>query len=787
MWKRRRTVAVIFLAAISHGIDPAIAQATESRKQPLAVEHTVDIQRFAHLMPISLSPDGEWAAYTVQDIRRARSVDQVTAATTGTAGMFTGTDIWIANTATGQGQRLTSGEGDNFFPVWSPDGRYLAFLSDRDGSHQARVWIWNVASKQLKKVRDLDIRQFGQLQWMPDSRQIIVPIVPAGMSVGEYVRKRTSVEGSLHTADKPTPGSTVAVYKSELGVLGSGDRPRSDPWSLDIVLRDLASVDVASGNARVIVHGCRIAVFHLSPDGSRIAYSIPKRFATPGSQQILYDLAVLNLSTMQERIVATDAKIGWFGEFSWSPDSLRLSYCAAGSQTLACQILGLDSSNPRNAMEWKQPLQGYASPYPLWDKDAEHVYYLNGGSLWRVGLKQSTPVEIARIPNREITQMIAQSDERLWSRDGGKSTVVVTHDDSGKQDGFYQIDLTSGESAKLRENGECYTCANTQPQVVATEDSSNLLYLSEDAQHGSNLWIASSGFERPRQLTRLNPEIEDYELGKPRLIDWLSDDGERLHGTLLLPSGYSTGDRYPLVVVVYGGGYLSNGFNRFGGWSDGPFNMQLLATRGYAVLLPDVPLKIGTPMLDIAKDVLPGVNKLIEMGIVDAARLGVIGQSYGGYSTLSLLVLTQRFKAAVDIDGPANLISLFGEMNAAGAAYQTGVNLKLRGTPWDHRDDYIENSPLFYLDRVKTPLLIVHGGSDSAVAPSQGDEVFVGLRRLEKTVEYARYAGEDHSPLYWSYPNQLDYCRRMIAWFETYLKPGNRQDVESEKQKTSSQ
>jgi dipeptidyl aminopeptidase/acylaminoacyl peptidase len=202
--------------------------------------------------------------------------------------------------------------------------------------------------------------------------------------------------------------------------------------------------------------------------------------------------------------------------------------------------------------------------------------------------------------------------------------------------------------------------------------------------------------------------------------------------------------------------------------------MQLLATRGYAVLLPDAPLGVGTPMVAIAKGVLPGVNKVIEMGIADPARLGVIGQSYGGYSTLSLIVLTKRFKAAVDLDGPADLVSLFGQMNSAGAAYGTALDLKLRGTPWEHRDDYIENSPIFYLDRVETPLLIVHGMEDSAVASSQADEAFVGLRRLGKPVTYARYAGEDHSQLYWSYANQMDYCRRMIAWFEQYLKPEKR-------------
>jgi len=97
------------------------------------------------------------------------------------------------------------------------------------------------------------------------------------------------------------------------------------------------------------------------------------------------------------------------------------------------------------------------------------------------------------------------------------------------------------------------------------------------------------------------------------------------------------------------------------------------------------------------------------------------------------------------------------------------------GTPWQFRERYIENSPLFFFNRVETPLLIVHGTEDSAVASFLGDQIFVALRRLGKNVEYAKYKGEDHSPLYWSYTNQTDFCNRMIDWFDKYLKPGTQE------------
>jgi len=200
-----------------------------------------------------------------------------------------------------------------------------------------------------------------------------------------------------------------------------------------------------------------------------------------------------------------------------------------------------------------------------------------------------------------------------------------------------------------------------------------------------------------------------------------------------------------LIVLVYGGQAISNQANRFGGFEIGTpcFNVQLLATRGYAVLMPDAPQKLGTPMLDLAKAILPGVNKVIDMGIADASKLGVMGHSYGGYSTIALITQTARFKAAIEAAGFADLVGTYGEMDSDGTAFGASIGetgqARLGGTPWQVRDRYIENSPFFYLDRIHTPLLILHGSEDSAVAAFLGDELFVALRRLGKSVEYARY------------------------------------------------
>jgi dipeptidyl aminopeptidase/acylaminoacyl peptidase len=296
----------------------------------------------------------------------------------------------------------------------------------------------------------------------------------------------------------------------------------------------------------------------------------------------------------------------------------------------------------------------------------------------------------------------------------------------------------------------------------------------ESAQRAADIWLTDTGFREGSQLTRLNPEIERYQMGAARVIEWLDADGDRLRGALILPSTYQQGKRYPLIVLVYGGATLSDFCYKFGGFEKGmpQFNIQLLATRGYAVLMPDAPEQLGTPMFDLTKTVLPGVNKVIEMGIADPERLGLMGHSYGGYGALSLIVQTKRFKAAVEADGYADLIGAYGELDKDGTAFGTSVaetgQEMMGGTPWEYRDRYVENSPIFYLERVQTPVLIVHGGADVDVLPFLADELFVGLRRLGKEVEYVRYADEPH--VISGYANQLDLANRMIAWFDKYLK-----------------
>jgi dipeptidyl aminopeptidase/acylaminoacyl peptidase len=192
------------------------------------------------------------------------------------------------------------------------------------------------------------------------------------------------------------------------------------------------------------------------------------------------------------------------------------------------------------------------------------------------------------------------------------------------------------------------------------------------------------------------------------------------------------------------------------------------------VLAPDIPVNVGSPMQDLLKGVMPAIDKVIELGIADPDRLGVTGQSNGGYSTLSLIVQTNRFKAAVMNAGFGDLTGFYGAMRPDGGGSWHPWLEQLGGAmgvpPWENPQRYIQNSPIYYLDRITRPLVIQAGGDDASIVPFS-DQVFVALKRLNKKVVYLRYGSEGH--LLELSPNKIDYWTRVFKFWDEHLKaPG---------------
>jgi fermentation-respiration switch protein FrsA (DUF1100 family) len=310
---------------------------------------------------------------------------------------------------------------------------------------------------------------------------------------------------------------------------------------------------------------------------------------------------------------------------------------------------------------------------------------------------------------------------------------------------------------------------------------------SESGRAGLVLRISRASTNTARDLLTLNSHLAAIDWGEARLIDYASTRGEALKAAAILPPGYRADRRYPVLVWVYGGYKVPDLEHDFftDPFMPGIYNLYLYAARGYVVLVPSMPL--GDRSQDansygrIADGVLPAIDRLAALGIADPDRVGVFGQSFGGYSVFALLTQTNRFKAGVAMAGISDISSLYGELDPGAVGYPGIAHEKsdnwsethLTGRtapPWRDTAGYAAISPLSYVDRVNTPLLIIHGDLDMRGPPSQAERFFYALYQQGKTAKLLRYGGESHS-LAQSPANIRSIFAETNAWLDGYLKP----------------
>jgi dipeptidyl aminopeptidase/acylaminoacyl peptidase len=732
-----------------------ITVSAQSTLRPLPVETASTAKSFAPV-EFDISPDGVWVAYTLSDPRRRKlqglPIDEWKFLTcSGAPYSLANTDLLVSNIKTGQTISISSGNGANWGPSWSPDGKSLAFYSDRSG--KAHVWLWERSTGKLRALTTGDVHvrlRFEKIFWTPDSRQVLTKIL------GNTQKLADCFDGS--TNKEPFDPAARLIYSSESSALKL-------PPSTDSFRGDLAMLDTHTGNVKRIVRQQKIVAYSLSPSGDRLVYVSPTRVTPNNPLLFTYDLSVVSLSNGQTERVSDFSPGVPSLPASWSPDGQTIAYISDGE----CFIWSR-GQQPRKV---SAAARIRFTQTPLWNKQGQVIYVLAENKLWRIPTTDAKATAITSNWNRQIRSIVSKHDgQQIWSPDG-ESIYVNTIDSVTKQEGFYRVDSRTGDFSKRLEGD---ISINSLLRGVSHNDEF-LVYAAETANEEPNLWITDRAFTGSRQLTHVNPDLERYPAGEARLIDYSTAAGTKLQATLLLPANYQSGLRYPLIVWVYGGSMLSGTVNRYGTAGPEHYNMQVLASRGYAVLLPDTPLAVGTPMQDLAKTVLPAVDKAIEMGIADPDRLGVMGTSYGGYSTLALIVQTTRFKAAVMDVGFGNLSSMYGAMLKNGVPVGVGWaeegQGRMGGPPWQFPERYIQNSPAFFLNKVETPLLISQGGMD--VSPFQAEQVFVGLRRLGKKVVYVQYENEGHGI---EHPdNRIDHWNRILEWFASHLTASQQQSA----------
>jgi dipeptidyl aminopeptidase/acylaminoacyl peptidase len=339
-----------------------------------------------------------------------------------------------------------------------------------------------------------------------------------------------------------------------------------------------------------------------------------------------------------------------------------------------------------------------------------------------------------------------------WSHDG-RYLFLGTSAKERWARGIERYDLTTRQTTSLASDVNIYA------SVHVSDDGSRFVFERSDGDRPNEVYTAGRDFSDAHAITNLNPQLAGVALSHSELVSYLDVDGKKLDGVLYYPYGYEPGKKYPLIAEVYET-FFDNGFNE---------NMNLLAARGWFVFHPSVDLQIGYPGEAWVKGVTDGINSLEQRGLVDGTKLGVEGQSYGGYATNLLITQTDRFKAAVNISGKVDLISFLGDSPKIGTrnynAAEKGQD-RIGETLWQAPMKYIAHSAIFYADRIKTPLLMLTGKEDWNVPSTNEREMYYALRRLGKEAVWVEYAGAGHGAGRAGNEHQFkDHWNRIFDWF----------------------
>lgn len=402
-----------------------------------------------------------------------------------------------------------------------------------------------------------------------------------------------------------------------------------------------------------------------------------------------------------------------------------------------------------------------------WLENDEALLVYDKYDIWKIDPAGARPAEQltnGRSDGIRYRYVRLDAEERFIENDA--KLLLMHFNEVSKEQGYSTLDLKTGELKALFTEP---TSLSRRP--IKAKDTDDLVFTKEDFVRFPDLLHSKLDFKDVKRVSNANPQQADYRWGTMELTEWTSLDGQKLQGLLVKPEDFDPNKKYPLLVNFYE--RSSDGLYRH----RAPYphrstiNYSYYVNRGYIIFNPDVPYRIGYPGESAYNAVIPGVTQLISEGYIDEERIGVQGHSWGGYQIAYLLTKTNIFKCAESGAPVVNMISAYG-----GIRWGSGMSRmfqyeqtqsRIGGTLWEYPLRYIENSPIFFADKIETPVLILHNDNDGAVPWYQGIEFFVAMRRLGKPAWMLNYNNEPHWPL--KRPNRLDFNLRMQQFFDYYL------------------
>lgn len=637
-----------------------------------------------------VSPDGSRVVFVVTrtDTEQDRTVS----------------NLWLVETAGGASRQLTTAYANDSAPRWSPDGRTVAFVSDRE--ERKELWLIPADVGEARRLTH-GSSDVSSPAWSPDGERLV------------YVTKsdRPANDDPTHA---PKEGSDVRVI-TQLGYKMDGE----GFW--DGRYKHLFTASITGGEATQLTDGpWNDAQPAWSPDGSRIAF-ISRR--TPDREWT----NVSDLYTIPAdggAVTQLTKSVGPVAAPAWSPDGKRLAFV------------------------------GHDQPVETGPTTQDWV--------WTVPADGGTPTALTRDYDRSATGGVmgdlgaGNGQYPIQWTPNGTGILFVTEDRGTAM--VARVAMTGGVGIVLGGDRNCagFHAANTT--LVAVVSSMTL---------PGDLFVANLDGTHERRLTEINKEaLAGIILPEPERVRVPIGDGIEMDGWMLHPPDFDASRQYPLILDIHGGprgqygSSFMHSFHRYAaeGYVVAYFNPR--GSTGYGQAFTSA-LTGNWGDVDV-HDVMAGLEYVLQRPYLSAERVGITGGSYGGYLMNFLIgAYPDRWKAGVTERSTLSRISSYGTSDMIWRS----LDWEFNGPYWENRDSYWDRSPIAHVEKITTPLLIIHSENDHRCTISEAEQLFTVLRRLRRDVAFVRFPNESHGLSRSGKPtHRRERLERIVGWFDKYLK-----------------
>ncbi|MFT6107986.1 MAG: dipeptidyl aminopeptidase/acylaminoacyl peptidase [Planctomycetota bacterium] len=689
--------------------------------------------------------------------------------------------VYIVDLATGALTQILSGRGSYSSLSFSEDERQLAFMSDRDDYGPVKpsqsLYLWGVGQKEAAKIVDASNESMPEGWWLAssstprfteDGRRLLFDTQPRPDDAG----KTKEVLDKEKKAKAKDPQATLDIWhwkdealQPQQVIQARRERNRSYVAAYDLTAKK--AVQLATKEmSRVSVDTRSSADVAVGVDST--AYAVSNSWESPGfSDSFLVDLGTGEATQILEKIRGS-ASLSPGGSYVtwWDPDLEKYFAMSTIDQTIVDLSASVSAPLANELHDTPSPPRSYG--IAGWLEDDSAVLLNDRYDIWQLDPAGNEPARcLTGAKGREgrIVYRYTRLDRELRTIPSGEPMLLSVFDQNTKASGYCRLDAATGEITPIVMLDE------RLGSLQKAKEADTVVMTRQTFRRYPDLWASTTDFNEMSRLSDANPQQRDYLWGTAELVHYETTDGQPLDGLLYKPDNFDPSKKYPMMVYFYE--RSSDGLHRYVTPSAGSssINYSYYVSRGYVLFVPDIPYTTGHPGPSAAAAVLPGVQSILDRGFVDPGRVGVQGHSWGGYQIAYLVTMTNMFACAESGAPVTNMTSAYGGIRWASGMSRMfqyeKTQSRIGDTLWNARDLYLENSPVFFADKVETPLLMLHNDEDGAVPWYQGIEMFVAMRRLSKPVWMLNYNGEGHGLR--KKENRLDFAKRMQQFFDHYL------------------